>query len=270
VVEPTYYVQFHDPEEEPERWHTIARVQGRGPADEVVRLAEGGYMRASVTAHYEARALSRSALKRAGQLAHAEWELGMGPHRQYGRALVEKAEQNLRRAAPAPPPATAGERVAAVLEQAGAAYELLPHAHTESAVAEAAALGVSPAAVGKTLLLSTPEGYVRAVLPASDRLDLRKVRGVVNGGKHDVRLASEDDLRRDFGEFEVGAVPPFGGAGSDRVLLDQRLAARESVVVEAGSHDESLRLKTDDLIRLTGAQVADICQEWPGLREEEG
>jgi hypothetical protein len=120
VTEPTYYVQFRDPDEEPDRWHTIARVLGRERADEVVRLAEGGYMRTSVTSHYLGRAVSMSALKREKKLAHAEWELGMGPYRQYGRALVEKAEQNLRRPAPAPPPATVGERVAAALAQAGA------------------------------------------------------------------------------------------------------------------------------------------------------
>ena len=94
-VEPTYYVQFEDPEA-PGRWHTIARVEGRPLADEVIRLAEGSYMRTTVVTHYTARALSRSALRRDGKLAHAEWELGMGPHRAYGRALVEKAERNLR------------------------------------------------------------------------------------------------------------------------------------------------------------------------------
>lgn len=99
--EPTYYVQFSDPEE-PERWHTIARVQGRPLADEVVRLAEGSYMRTTVISHYSARALSRSALRRGGRLAHAEWELGMGPHRDYGRALVAKAERNLSLPAPEP------------------------------------------------------------------------------------------------------------------------------------------------------------------------
>jgi hypothetical protein len=95
VTEPTYYVQFSDPED-PDRWHTIARVEGRPLADEVVRLAEGSYMRATVTSHFAARAVSRSALRREGSLAHAEWELGMGEHRYYGRALVEKAERNLR------------------------------------------------------------------------------------------------------------------------------------------------------------------------------
>jgi hypothetical protein len=95
VVEPTYYVQFRDPDEDPARWHTIACVEGRPLADEVIRLAEGSYMRATVLTHFKARALSRSALRRAGKLAHAEWELGMGPHRQYGRALVERAGRNL-------------------------------------------------------------------------------------------------------------------------------------------------------------------------------
>ncbi len=94
--EPTYYVQISDPEE-PERWHTVARVEGRALADEVIRLAQGTYMRATVTAesHFSARALSRSHLRRAQRLAHADWELGMGEHRHYGRALVERARANL-------------------------------------------------------------------------------------------------------------------------------------------------------------------------------
>jgi hypothetical protein len=95
--EPTYYVQISDPEEEPERWHTVARVEGKALADEVIRLAQGTYMRATVTAesHFRARGLSRSRLRRDKRLAHADWELGMGEYRHYGRALVERARQNL-------------------------------------------------------------------------------------------------------------------------------------------------------------------------------
>jgi hypothetical protein len=92
--EPTYFVQIALPEE-PERWHTVARVQGRELADEVVRLAAGSYMRTTVIEHYAARAVSQSRLRREGVLAHAQWELGMGEHRHYGRALVERAERNL-------------------------------------------------------------------------------------------------------------------------------------------------------------------------------
>ena len=146
------------------------------------------------------------------------------------------------------------------LDEAGVAYELLGHAHTESAAAEARTLGVVLEEVGKTLVLATPEGYVRAVVPASERLDLQKVRERLGDGKR-VHLASEEELARDYPEFELGAVPPLGGSRAERVLVDRRLAERESIVVEAGSHEQSIRVRTADLLRLTDADVADLCEE---------
>ena len=151
--------------------------------------------------------------------------------------------------------------VTKVLDDAGVEYELLSHPHTETAAAEAEALGVDPGEVGKTLVLSTPDGNVRAVLPGSARLDVRKVRDVLRVTGKRVHLLSEDALTRDYKEFELGAVPPLGGKSRDRVLVDTRLAERDSIVIEAGSHDESVRIRTADLIRLTEAQVADICRD---------
>jgi prolyl-tRNA editing enzyme YbaK/EbsC (Cys-tRNA(Pro) deacylase) len=52
-------------------------------------------------------------------------------------------------------------------------------------------------------------------------------------------------------------------ANMHRVIVDERLAGRASVVFEAGSHLRSVRLKTVDLVRLTRAQVADIRSEEP-------
>jgi Ala-tRNA(Pro) deacylase len=147
-----------------------------------------------------------------------------------------------------------------VLDEAGVKYELLPHAHTESALAEAQSLGVSADEVAKTLIVKLPEGYLRTVLPASARVDLRKVRELQGGGRHKVHLATEEDLRRDYPEFELGAVPPIGGR-SDPVIVDSRIAARRDVVLEAGSHDESLRISAADLVIITRAAVTDISAE---------
>ena len=154
----------------------------------------------------------------------------------------------------------ASEDLTRALDEAGAAYELLPHAHTESAFAEAVALGLSPDDVAKTLIVKTLEGYLRAVVPASGRLDERKLRDLTGGSKKDVHLASEDDLRRDYPDFDLGAVPPLRGARRDPVIVDSRVAARESVVLEAGSHEQSVRVATFDLVRAAGAEVADICK----------
>jgi Cys-tRNA(Pro) deacylase len=152
--------------------------------------------------------------------------------------------------------------VTRLLDEAGIDFDVLDHAHTERAADEAAALGIGPEEVAKTLVLVTPSGNVRGVLAASDRIDLHKVAGVLGVGGKKVRLANEDDLARDYPDFELGAVPPFAGR-DDQVIVDERLARRDSIVVEAGSHDRSVRLKAADLVRLTRAQVADICAEEP-------
>jgi Ala-tRNA(Pro) deacylase len=150
--------------------------------------------------------------------------------------------------------------VTRVLEETGVDFDVLEHAHTERAADEADALGIGPEEVAKTLVLVTPSGNVRAVLPASERIDLHKVSELLGVGGKKVQLASEDDLAREYPSFELGAVPPLGGR-EDRVIVDERLAGRDAVVLEAGSHERSVRLKTADLVRLTEAQVADICGE---------
>jgi prolyl-tRNA editing enzyme YbaK/EbsC (Cys-tRNA(Pro) deacylase) len=44
------------------------------------------------------------------------------------------------------------------------------------------------------------------------------------------------------------------------VIVDLRLG-RDAVVLEAGSHERSLRLRAADLVHLTGAEVADLSRE---------
>jgi Ala-tRNA(Pro) deacylase len=148
------------------------------------------------------------------------------------------------------------------LEEAGVDFDVLEHAHTERAADEAAALGIGPEEVAKTLVLVAPTGNVRAVLAASERIDVRKVAAVLGVGGKKVHLASEDDLARAYPDFELGAVPPFGGP-EDQVVVDERLAGRDSVVLEAGTHERSVRLKASDLVRVTRAHVADIRREEP-------
>ena len=142
------------------------------------------------------------------------------------------------------------------LERASIEYELINHPRTTTARAEARALGLDPSEVAKTIVLTTPNGFVRAVVPASRRLDLDKVRKVL--GSADVRLAPEDVLAGAYPGFELGAVPPIGGDGGDRVLLDRELYERESLVLEAGTHEQSLRLRIDDLVKLCDAEVVDL------------
>ena len=145
------------------------------------------------------------------------------------------------------------------LDAGGAPYQLLPHRHTETATAEARALGIAPDEVAKTVIVRTRDGYVRVVVPASRRVDLAKLRELIRTAD-DVRLATETELIAAYPEFELGAVPPIGGPAGDLLVVDVRLARRVRVVFEAGTHEESIRVKTDDLVDVAGAWVGDVCK----------
>jgi Ala-tRNA(Pro) deacylase len=142
------------------------------------------------------------------------------------------------------------------LERTGVAYTVIPHRRTMTARDEARAIDMPPSRVAKTLVLTTPSGFVRAVLPASLRLDLHKARLVL--GEREARLATEEELAGAYPDFELGAVPPLVIVDGDRVLVDVRLCGIDDVVVEAGTHDRSIRISTTDLLELSQAELADI------------
>src|SRR2546427_8400279 len=98
--------------------------------------------------------------------------------------------------------------VTRLLEDAGVDFDVLDHPHTERAADEAAALGIGPEEVAKTLVLVAASGNVRAVVAASERIDLHKVAATLGIGGKTVQLASEDNLARDYPDFDLRAVPP--------------------------------------------------------------
>ena len=156
----------------------------------------------------------------------------------------------------APSPARSLEKQ---LAEASIAYEVIEHPRTTTAVAEARVLGLDAHEVAKTVVVTTPDGFVRVVLPASDRVDFGKLREIL--GTKDVELATEAVLAGAYPEFELGAVPPLTGGDGDRVLVDRRLCEHEWIVLEAGTHEQSLRLRTSDVVELTDARVVDLSHD---------
>lgn len=141
-----------------------------------------------------------------------------------------------------------------LLRKADVEFELLPHRRTMSATSEARAVGVLPQETGKTVVVRIDGGCLRAVVPASSRLDLEKLGSLL--GSRPV-LLTEAELDGSYPQFELGAVPPFGGP-EDRVVVDSRLAECAHVVIEAGTHDTSLRMSGQDLVSVASGEVGDI------------
>jgi Ala-tRNA(Pro) deacylase len=131
------------------------------------------------------------------------------------------------------------------LEQRGSTFEVLPHRQAYTSTDEARALGIDAGEVLKTLAVRTGSGYALVVIPASRRLDLYLVRETL--GDHHARLASEEELGRDFAGCQLGALPPLGTLLGCEVYVDPEVLEHDIVVFAAGTQTESVRIRTREL-----------------------
>jgi Ala-tRNA(Pro) deacylase len=146
----------------------------------------------------------------------------------------------------------------AFLERRGVPYEVVEHERTQTAAAEARAAGVPAADVAKTIVLRDDEGLRFAVIPASERLDMHKLRQAL--ASKGLRLVTEQELADEFDQFEVGAVPPFGSMFDALELVDERLLEHDRILCSGGDHEHAVLVDPRDVVRAGGARVADICE----------
>jgi Cys-tRNA(Pro)/Cys-tRNA(Cys) deacylase len=145
------------------------------------------------------------------------------------------------------------------LTQAGVPFELHPYEHDSAAASygneAAAALGLSPDRVFKTLLARVDERLVIAVVPVSGSLDLKALAAAV-GGKRAV-MAQPAEAERATG-YVVGGISPLGSRTPLPTVLDESVVDEPVVYLSAGRRGLQLALAPDDLVKVTRATVAPI------------
>jgi Ala-tRNA(Pro) deacylase len=153
------------------------------------------------------------------------------------------------------------------LKKRGVAFEATSHAETYTSVDEARQLGIGADEVLKAVMVQTTSGYRLAVLPASRRLDMKLVEEAV-GDKH-ARLATEQELERDFPGYELGALPPLGSLMAVPTYVDPEVMEHETVVFAAGSRTESVKVRTEDLFRGESLSISRLTRH-PDKEAERG
>ena len=133
------------------------------------------------------------------------------------------------------------------LEAHGVPFEPIAHQQAYTSIAEARAIGIDAGEVLKTVAMRVTGGYALMAVPAACRLDMHLVQAAV-GNRH-VRLATEEELRRDFPGIELGALPPLGSLLGAPLFVDQEVLQHETVVFAAGSQTASVQIRTADLLR---------------------
>ncbi len=146
-----------------------------------------------------------------------------------------------------------------LLEREGVAHVV--HAYEPGpgpyGAAAATALDVEPDRLLKTLLADLDGRLVCAVVPASGSLDLKALATAL-GGKRAV-MAEPAAAERSSG-YVVGGISPLGQRTALPTAVNETVELYDTVYVSAGRRGLSLELAPADLLRLTGAVVADLAR----------
>ncbi len=143
--------------------------------------------------------------------------------------------------------------LAAYIAAHGIAAEIVPMAvETPTVPAAAAALGVEPGQIIKSLLFLVRDRPVLVIASGETKVDRGVVAGRYGVGKKQVKLADAATVLQLTG-YPAGGVPPFGHPQPLPTLLD-RAVAKWNVVYGGGGDDHTLlRIAPGELARVTGA-----------------
>ena len=138
-------------------------------------------------------------------------------------------------------------------ERHGAARDERPAYGLEAA----AALGVDPARLFKTLVAMVDERPVVAIVPVGGTLDLKALATALGGRRAD--LADPAEAERATG-YVIGGISPLGLRRRLPAVLDAGATTYATILVSAGRRGLQVELSPGDLTRVAGAIVAQVAR----------
>lgn len=132
-------------------------------------------------------------------------------------------------------------------------YLVISHSLAYTAQGVAALAHVSGKKLAKTVIVKIDGILAMAVIPASDHVDLDRLRTIT--GSQLVELATEREFKDAFPDCEIGAMPPFGNLYDMSVYADTGLGVNEEITFSAGTHRELVRMNWGDMLRLVNPTV---------------
>lgn len=143
------------------------------------------------------------------------------------------------------------------LERLGLAYRITRHGRVRSLAEAAAARGVEPRDIVKTLVVRrTDDDYLFVLVPGDREISWPKVRALL--GVNRISMPSAEVAREVTG-YERGTITPFGATRAWPVIADATLPGR-AVSMGAGAHGVAVTVDADAMIAALDAAVADVTE----------
>jgi Cys-tRNA(Pro)/Cys-tRNA(Cys) deacylase len=145
------------------------------------------------------------------------------------------------------------------LAAAGIPFTLRPYVHHPDAThfgeEAAAALGVEPTRIFKTLVADLSGRLVVGVVPVARQLDLKALAGALGAKK---AVLADPALATRSSGYVLGGISPIGQRTRLPTVLDSSAEAYPTILVSAGKRGLQVELAVTELVRVTNAIVATI------------
>jgi Cys-tRNA(Pro)/Cys-tRNA(Cys) deacylase len=156
---------------------------------------------------------------------------------------------------------TAGTPATVALTKAAVPYTVHTYEHDPAAASygleAAAALGLEPGQVFKTLLVDADGKLSVGIVPVDRQLDLKAVAAALGAKK--ATMADPAAAERVTG-YVVGGISPIGQKRALPTVLDDSALAYDQVYVSGGRRGLDLGLAPADLVTTTQARTAAIAR----------
>ncbi|MCK0112855.1 YbaK/EbsC family protein [Ornithinimicrobium sp. F0845] len=154
----------------------------------------------------------------------------------------------------------AEESAIAAVEAAGLEYAVTRHGRVRSLEEAAAARGVEPGDLIKTLVVRRAEGdYLFVLVPGGREISWPKLRALL--GVSRLSMPDADTALAATG-YERGTITPFGSTTAWPVIADTLVAEPDRPIsMGGGAHGVGLTVASGAALLALGAQVADVTAE---------
>ena len=135
-------------------------------------------------------------------------------------------------------------------------YQVMVHPERFSSTETAESEHVAGGKFAKVVMAKVDERDMMLILPSDHTVDLFKLTTAL--GTMDARIEKEKDFKDLFPDCEVGAMPPVGRIYQLLCCVDRSLEQSPEIYFNAGTHTESIKVGTQDFLRVLKARVYDF------------
>ncbi len=147
------------------------------------------------------------------------------------------------------------ERALAAVEASGITYRVVRHGHVSSLAEAAAARGIEPSALLKSIVVRrADDDFLFVLLPGDREISWPKLRTLL--GVKRMSMPDADTALAVTG-YARGTITPFGSTRTWPVVVDASAIGHE-ISLGAGASGVGIVAQADDVVRALGAQVADV------------